>query len=254
MKHALRKGIILTIAILCMPVMAEQGSKKDPDDYSSLHSKSEQGLSEQTMTNSNSITATGTSTNIQALIFANDSSATFNGQINNSSEIQRQWQTQQNNIISSNMTAHYRKWQEDNNALVRVEKINYQDTLTSKAQYNYGRFSAETGFFSENSAQSSNTIFYLQSSLIVLNLSSFNLAVAARLDEQNIDYYNLNGVLADKPVYTSTLGIVGTYSLNKRWHVTGAVTTTSANENFINGQVADQNQYNQAVIGTTYSF
>jgi len=188
--------------------------------------------------------------NHQATNFNNSSLADINffneGQINSP-----QWFHQQNQILSSNVKQWYLP-QADN--LVHIEKIRYQNTLTSSAQYNNGIFSAKTGFFSDNSTPINNNIFYLQSSLIVLNSHPFNLAVAARFDEQQVNYVNFNGTVFDKPIYTSTLGIIGTYALNKNWYVSGAITATSVNEKFINGQVADQNQYNQAVIGTTYSF
>jgi len=163
------------------------------------------------------------------------------------------WQVQQNTIITPDMIGHYNKWQ-DNNAVVHIQKIKFDHTIRGSAQYNYGRFSAETGFLSDNNTNATSSILYLQSALVVLHYNDFNLAVAARLDEQKKNNFNFNNINDIAPVYTSSLGFVGSYTINKKWRVTGAITATSVSNNFTSSQLVEQNQQNQAMIGTTYSF
>jgi len=251
MKKMLRKGTILIILPFCFPILA---NAQEPVLHSNNLQNSDKLITDieikqdkiQSMDNNDNFDITA---NFQTVSF-DSNNQTYNEFFDFKQGDSSLLLNQQNQILFSNNN----KWYLPNNNLVHIEKIIYRDTLKSSAQYNNGRFSAKTGFYSDNSKLLNNRIFYLQSSLVVLNNRSFNLTVSARLDEQQVDYIKLNGSIFDKPIYTSTLGIVGIYELNKNWQVSGALTATAVNEKFINGQVADQNQYNQALIGTTYSF
>ncbi len=171
------------------------------------------------------------------------------------------WRAQKSSLNLADMINNRFDWQkngqEDSVAFVLLQQTTYNETLSSSALYNYGGFSAETGFVNDNSEQSSGTKFYLQSSLVILNNQHFNIAVSARLDsldKQNINYFNTNNSFLYEPSFSSTLGIVGSYSLTKKWTLTGAVTATAVNENALENQTFNSKRYNMAVIGTTYSF
>ena len=248
-----KKGVVFVIVILCFPVLAksQQGALNNKNQQNFTKPIKERLKNQDKVDAYNHMTS-GMSLNSQATRIVT-SSLTDNELFNTDLINSQQWLNQHNNILPSNAIIN-RWYLPESNSLVHIKKIKYQDTLASSAQYINGRFSAKTGFLSKNSTYSNNSIFYLQSALVVLDSDYFNLSVAARLDEQQVNYLNVNGSLFNKPIYTSTLGIIGTYSLNKNWLVSGGVTTTAVNEKFIHGQIADQNQYNQAIIGTTYSF
>lgn len=253
MKKALIKGMTFVVLTLCFSIFAQtqqqilnnNEQQNITKSMSSIQNNKENSMVSDDVTGSLNIMVNHQVTNLNG----------SNHSYNDFSDIEplnyQQWPNQQNQILSSNVNHWYIP---QSNNLVHIEKIKYKNTLTSSALYSNGRFSAKTGFFSGNDTQSNHNVFYLQSSLIVLNSRLFNLAVAARFDEQQITFLNLNGSVFDKPIYTSTVGIIGTYALNKNWKISGAFTATAVNEKFINGQVAEQNQYNQALFGTTYSF
>ena len=238
MQKLITKGLIISlltliISALALPVMAEQ----KPQDKIAVQPQDELLFS----------------SNVAVIIpyLINDLSTELLS--SNLAENSNIWQSQQNTIISPNMIERYNEWQ-TNNAVVHIQKIEFNHTLKGSAQYNYGRFSAETGFLSDHSANATSSILYLQSALVVLHYNDFNLAVAARLDEQKKNNFNLNNSDYIAPIYTSSLGFIGSYTINKKWRVTGAITATSVSNNFASSQLVEQNQQNQAMIGTTYSF
>jgi len=125
------------------------------------------------------------------------------------------------------------------------------------AVYFNGRFSAQTGYLTENNEASK---FFVQSSYIVFANYKFNVAVTAKietLDTEQVNYYygrmRPNRHISDTNT-NATLGLIGTYELNSNWTIIGALTSTALADDIADSPLIEQNKYNMALIGTTYSF
>jgi len=141
---------------------------------------------------------------------------------------------------------------------IRLGEYKYYNTEEQvNAVYFNGRFSAQTGYLTENNEASK---FFVQSSYIVFTNYKFNVAVTAKietLDTELVQYYygkiRPNQHISDTNT-NATLGLIGTYELNSNWTIIGALTSTALADGIADSPLVEQNKYNMALIGTTYSF
>lgn len=132
------------------------------------------------------------------------------------------------------------------------------------AAFNYGRFSMETALITDNSNIKDSGKFYLQGAYTLIEKSSFNIAITAKvetLSEHNVNYYFGNKTpleqshsLIDYQAKNTTLGVVGTYELSSKWTVIGAFTSTMLDKDIMQSPLVSDNNLNMALIGTSYSF
>jgi len=125
------------------------------------------------------------------------------------------------------------------------------------AAYINGRFSAQTGYLTDNNEAAK---FFVQSSYVVFTNYKFNIAVTAKIEaldtERVQNYYgvlstNLN--ISDTST-NATLGLIGTYELSPKWTIIGALTSTALSDDIADSPLIENNKYNMALIGTSYSF
>ncbi|MGB1199574.1 MAG: MipA/OmpV family protein [Thalassotalea sp.] len=132
------------------------------------------------------------------------------------------------------------------------------------AAVNYGRFSMETALITENNNVEDSGKFYLQGAYTVLEKSSFNIAITAKvetLSEQNVNAYfgyknkfQQNQSIIDYQARNTTLGVVGTYDVTPKWSVIGAFTSTMLDKDIMQSPLVNENNVNMALIGTSYAF
>jgi outer membrane scaffolding protein for murein synthesis (MipA/OmpV family) len=163
-------------------------------------------------------------------------------------------------------------WQQNNQNL-QIKNIGYdlqnvesihssvaQTTAATEqvnAAYINGRFSANTGYLTENNEAAK---FFLQSSYVVFTNYKFNLTVTAKieaLDTERVQHYYgaISPELDISEMNTNaSLGLVGTYQLSPKWTIIGSLTSTALADDIADSPLVEHNKYNMALIGTTYSF
>ncbi len=152
-------------------------------------------------------------------------------------------------------------WENQNGETLQGLADNHSSTMAGiNASYQIGRFSAETGFLNDVSNESDGGKFYLRGSFIVLAGNKFNLSITAKVEALDDDlvnyYYGVKGVetyIVDSSTNTS-LGLIGTYSLSPNWKIIGAVSSTALGDEIAESPLMEEDNYNMALIGTTYSF
>jgi len=164
------------------------------------------------------------------------------------------WQQNNQNLQIKNIGAILQK-----DANLPPDTIQTIDNTAEQvnAAYINGRFSANTGYLTENNEAAK---FYLQSSYVVFTNYKFNLTVTAKiesLDTERVQHYY--GVISpnldiSKINTNATLGLVGTYELSSKWTIIGALTSTALADDIADSPLIEHNKYNMALIGTTYSF
>jgi hypothetical protein len=130
--------------------------------------------------------------------------------------------------------------------------------------YSKGRFSAETGVVSNSNNLLSSGKVYLQGAYRLFDTHRFNVSLTAKveaLDENNVQSYFGSEVLAnnvsvfeERHATNTTLGIVSTYSINKRWKVLGMLSSTTLDNKIESSPLIKDNNLHMALIGTSYAF
>ncbi|WDD99583.1 MipA/OmpV family protein [Thalassomonas actiniarum] len=125
--------------------------------------------------------------------------------------------------------------------------------------YQGKRLSVQTGFSTERLEHDQGNKFFLQGSYSLWSFNNFDIAVTAKIETLDKDiiqsYYPVeNTTLEINQLSTNkTLGLIGTFDLSSRWKMIGAITTTSIGSE-ITSPLIENNTFNMALIGTTYSF
>ena len=127
------------------------------------------------------------------------------------------------------------------------------------AIYKKGMFSIETGFLAgmgdnnKSDEGSEGNKFYATASYTFLATPKYTLTGMVKLenwDEDLVQYY-----YDTKDASTNvTVGLVGTYKLNKKWTLLGAVTTTSLGDEIADSLIVEDDSSNIVLVGATYSF
>ncbi|MFT5758275.1 MAG: outer membrane scaffolding protein for murein synthesis (MipA/OmpV family) [Alteromonadaceae bacterium] len=164
------------------------------------------------------------------------------------------WEQNNQNLQIKNIGADFQK-----------EQYLYSDTTQTtdenteqvNAAYINGRFSANTGYLTENNEAAK---FFVQSSYVVFTNYKFNLTVTAKieaLDTERVQHYygviSPNLHISDTNT-NATLGLVGTYELSPKWTIIGSLTSTALADDIADSPLVEHKKYNMALIGTTYSF
>ena len=143
--------------------------------------------------------------------------------------------------------------------LNKVETHQIKLTFTNKA------FTANSGFSNKVDNQVNERSFFIQGSYQVLQQEKFTLLLTAKIEslhERSIyQFYSNDFVSLETPttkVNGSTsyarFGILGQYSINNNWYLTGGLTST-AHEYSTNNELAPNMKKEQvALFGTTYTF
>jgi hypothetical protein len=137
------------------------------------------------------------------------------------------------------------------NTLGNMELFFINDDIfieTNHIEYRFGGFSVETGFTVANMDDIKGKGIYSKGSLVILSNYNFNLTVTAQVgifDETlSYDFYqpsNPESYHIGKSTFSS-LGITGSYKVNRQWQVMGAVSATHVSES--------QQQRLRALTGT----
>jgi outer membrane scaffolding protein for murein synthesis (MipA/OmpV family) len=167
-----------------------------------------------------------------------------------------QWFWQQNNQNLQIKNIGYAPQKVDN-SYSSAAQITDDTSEQVNAAYINGRFSANTGYLTENNEAAK---FFLQSSYVVFTNYKFNLTVTAKieaLDTERVQHYYgaISPELDISELNTNaTLGLVGTYELSPKWTIIGSLTSTALADDIADSPLIERNKYNMALIGTTYSF
>ncbi|NMP30289.1 MipA/OmpV family protein [Thalassotalea sp. M1531] len=119
--------------------------------------------------------------------------------------------------------------------------------------YRRGKFASEVGYLSDVSDESDGAKFYVQASYTFLANRTYTLTAMGKIESQDEDlvgYYYGNNESATN----ATIGLIGTYKLSDRWSLLGAVTATSLGDEIADSPIVEDDSYNMALVGATYSF
>lgn len=167
------------------------------------------------------------------------------------------WAQNNQNFQIKNIGSVFQK-QVSNFSYTATEVYNQTDTEKQvNAAYINGRFSAQTGYLID---QNEAAKFFVQSSYLVFTNYKLNITVTAKieaLDTERVQHYygviNPNVHISDTNT-NATLGLIGTYELSPKWTIIGALTSTALANDIADSPLIEHNNYNMALIGTTYSF
>ena len=129
------------------------------------------------------------------------------------------------------------------------------------ASYHNGRFSAQTGIYSQSTNLTESGQIYLQSSYQFIQHEKFNIAVTAKLealDNQMMQSYIGLSKLSEhtsllKQSHTNaSVSIETQFNINKNWQITGAIISTAFEHSPDN--VVETNNSHMALFSTSYSF
>lgn len=143
--------------------------------------------------------------------------------------------------------------------------INKPETHKIAIIFDNKAFSAESGFSNKAVNQVNNHAFFIQGSYAVVQQEKFSLLLTAKvesLNEHSIYQFYSNDFVSHDTSATKVngsksyarFGILGQYSINNNWSLTGGLTSTAL-ENSPNNQVVYSMPKEQvALFGTTYTF
>lgn len=126
-------------------------------------------------------------------------------------------------------------------------------------------FSAQTGFSNQTINQINQQTFFIQGSYKVLQQEKFSLVVTAKIESLNdhsiYQFYSNDfvstQVITSKVIGTKSyarFGILGQYSINEQWSLTGGLTSTALENSANSEQASSLKQEQVALFGTTYTF
>ncbi len=156
--------------------------------------------------------------------------------------------TTQGGYDKEDLPKNYQLFDRDNTTLIGIN-----------AQYRKGLFSAETGYLvgtgdnTKDDKGSEGGKFYAQASYTFLATSQYTLTGTVKVenwDEDLVEYYYGNKDAA----MNVTAGIIGTYNINRKWTLLGAVTVTSVGDEIADSPISVDDSANMLLIGATYSF
>jgi len=198
-----------------------------------------------------------------------NASAVNNNVVENFSQ---QWGMAAIKIPTQNSQEHLKMWsaniysiQSSTNSEqpLNLNKID-QPQNSINAAYTKGRFHAETGLLTNSSDVLDSGKFYLQGSYAIYTKEKFNLAVTAKFEAVNNPFFNaylseVAPIIDAKTIFehqtkNATIGVISTYSINKKWKILGSLTTTAYDQALQKNPLVDINNSHMALIGTSYSF
>ena len=148
-----------------------------------------------------------------------------------------------------------------------INPLEYTFSLKNQIQFqhlnvSYQRsgLSITSGILTQRDENTTGNKFFLQGSYSLWSLNNFDISVTAKIEtlDKNIvkNYYpvennaaNINELSTNK-----TLGLIGTFAIGDNWKMIGAITTTSVDSKITKSPLIENNNFNMAVIGASYSF
>jgi len=126
-------------------------------------------------------------------------------------------------------------------------------------------FSAQSGFSNNVVNQVNKHVFFIQGSYAVLQQEKFTLLLTAKvesLNEYSIYQFYSNDFVSHDISATKVngsksyarFGILGQYSINNNWYLTGGITSTTLEDSPNNQVVYSMPKEQVALFGTTYTF
>lgn len=157
----------------------------------------------------------------------------------------------------------HKGWESGDGDLLDEYKDRDPSTMAGiNAAYKTGMFSSEFGYVSDISDESEGAKFYAQASYTMLATPKYSLTVAAKVEALDEDlvkyYYSGNEANGDRYYADSTtnvtLALIGTYNISEKWKVIAAVSATSLGDEIEDSPLVEDDAYNMALLGATYSF
>ncbi|MBL4910532.1 MAG: hypothetical protein JKX78_11040 [Alteromonadaceae bacterium] len=147
-------------------------------------------------------------------------------------------------------------------ALIQFKQTREIYNFSGEALYRYGHFSAKSSI-TQN--QSNDIAYYLQSAYLVFNDQNIAVSLEAKIENfsnyttKELQLFNVNLVnnidVRQQTTYkANSLAVTGSYKVNKNWHVTGTLSSTTVNESALNTKLNANAREEIAIIGTSYSF
>lgn len=157
----------------------------------------------------------------------------------------------------------HKGWESSDGDLLENYKDRDASTMAGvNVAYAKGMFNSEAGYVVDVSDESDGAKFYAQATYTMLATPKYTLSIVAKveaLDDDLTEYY-YSGFNEDNSIYVAdaatnvTLGLIGTYNINKKWKVIAAVTATSLDDEIADSPLVEEDTHNIALIGASYSF
>lgn len=159
-----------------------------------------------------------------------------------------------------------KQWAANNYYRVSSTQVSQEHENTSSMNVSFvkGRFSAETGLVTHSNDFNKSDEVYLQGAYSLFDGQQLNISFTAKIEAINENainhYYGINDQLISpssifEPQATNTtLGLVSTYSVTKKWKILGLISSTNLDEKIENSPLINDNNVHMALIGTSYSF
>lgn len=124
--------------------------------------------------------------------------------------------------------------------------------------YQYGDFTAETGFSEAITSLIGQRRYFLQGSYNLYSYEKFKLSLNAKYESQSTAEKFSPSVpqpfAVDSTVHNAAIGVVGQYALNEHWTLSGTITSTAITNSGAILLPLENKYSNIALIGTSYSF
>ncbi|AOW77699.1 hypothetical protein A3Q34_13080 [Colwellia sp. PAMC 20917] len=143
--------------------------------------------------------------------------------------------------------------------------INKSETHQIAIVFDNKAFSAQSGFSHQRLDQINEQTFFIQGSYRVLQQENFALLVTAKIeslsDHSIYQFYSNDFVSSEVSSRDingaksyARFGILGQYSINNNWYVSGGLTSTAHEDSTNNLPIYTIQKEQVAIFGTTYTF
>jgi hypothetical protein len=144
-------------------------------------------------------------------------------------------------------------------------KVNKPESQSIEVLFDSNSFSTESGFLNQADAQEDERVYFIKGSYKLLQQENFSLFVTAKIESLNshsiYQFYSNDFVSRETSAINingaksyARLEILGEYSINNNWSLTGGLTSTAL-ESTSNSQPAYNLKNEQvALFGTIYTF
>lgn len=156
------------------------------------------------------------------------------------------------------VVTYQKGWESSDGDLLKGRK-DRDDSIMAGANVAWaqGKFSTEAGYVTDISDNSDGNKAYVQAAYTILAEPSYALSLFAKVENLDSDvtdyYYGTDDYSADSAT-NATLGLVGTYKINKKWTAIAAVSGTSLDDEIKDSPLVEEDTYNMVAVGVTYSF
>jgi hypothetical protein len=145
------------------------------------------------------------------------------------------------------------------------KKMDNSEKQSIEVMFDSKAFSTESGFSNKTDAQEAERVYFIKGSYKILQQENFSLFVTAKIESLNshsiYQFYSNDFVSRETSAINingsksyARLEIIGQYSINNNWFLTGGLTSTAL-ESTSNSQPEYNLKKEQvALFGTTYTF